>query len=99
MTRVTRALLASQRQQGTPLPGIIELHTDRRMETAMPRMFRIMKKDDDDKPTVGQTAMTLGVRPGEVDTDAQGNAIPNNKGMSVNPTWRVAPLFMIPKRL
>ena len=36
-------------------------------EWAMPRMFRIMKKDDDDKPTVGQTAMTLGVRPGEVD--------------------------------
>ena len=65
----------------------------------MPRMFRIMKKDADDKPTVGQTAMTLGVRPGDVDLDAQGNAISNDKGMSVNPDWRHAPVRMIPKRL
>jgi hypothetical protein len=62
-------------------------------------MFRIMKKDDDDKPRLGQTAMTLGVRSGEVDLDAQGNAICNDKGMSVNPEWRDAPLSMIPKRL
>lgn len=65
----------------------------------MPRMFRIMKKDDDDKPRLGRTAMTLGVRPGEVDLDAQGNAICNDKGMSVNPEWRDAPLSIIPKRL
>jgi hypothetical protein len=65
----------------------------------MARMFRMMKKDADDKPTVGQTAMTLGVRPGEVDTNAQGNAIVNHRGMSVNPAWRVAPLFLIPRRL
>jgi hypothetical protein len=62
-------------------------------------MFRIMKKDDDDKPRIGQTAMTLGVRPEEVDLDGQGNAICNDKGMSVNPGWRDAPLSMIPKRL
>jgi hypothetical protein len=61
-------------------------------------MFRIMKKDADAKPTVGQTTMTLGVRPGEVDLDAQGNAISSDKGMSVNPEWRDAPLWMIPKR-
>ena len=65
----------------------------------MPRMFRIMKKDDDDKPTIGQSATTLGIRPGEVDLDAQGNAISSEKGMSVNPAWRVAPLSLIPKRL
>jgi hypothetical protein len=44
-------------------------------------MFRIMKKDADDKPAIGPTATTLGVRPGEVDLDALGNIIPNDKGM------------------
>lgn len=65
----------------------------------MPRMFRIMKKDADDQPRVGQTAMTLGVRPSEIDLDLQGNAISSDKGMSVNTEWRDAPLRMIPKRL
>jgi hypothetical protein len=65
----------------------------------MPRIFRIMKKDNDDKPTVGNTAVTLGIRPGEVDLDGQGNAIFNDKGMSVNPGWRDAPMSLIPKRL
>ncbi len=65
----------------------------------MPGMFRIMKKDADDKPTIGQTGGTLGIRPGEVDLDAIGNVIVNDKGMSVNPEWRVAPIFRIPKRL
>ena len=65
----------------------------------MPRMFRIMKKDADDKPTLGQTATTLGIRPREVDLDALGNVVPNDKGMSVNPEWRVASIFLIPKRL
>ena len=65
----------------------------------MPRMFRIMKEDPDGKPTVGRTAMTLGVRLGEVDLDAQDNVISNDKGMSVNPNWRDAPISMIPKRL
>ena len=58
-----------------------------------------MKKDADDKPTIGQTATTLGIRPGEVDLDAQGIVILNDKGMSVNPEWRVASIFLIPKRL
>jgi hypothetical protein len=65
----------------------------------MPGMFRIMKKDADDKPTIGQTATTLGIRPGEVDLDASGAVIVNDKGMSVNPEWRVASIFLIPKRL
>ncbi len=62
-------------------------------------MFRVMKKDDDDKPTVGQGFGHLGVRANEIDADAQGNAIPNTKGMSVAPEWRVISLFVIPKRL
>lgn len=65
----------------------------------MPRMFRIMKKDADDKPTIGRTAATLGIRPAEVDLDVLGKVIPNDKGMSVNPGWQVAPIFLIPKRL
>jgi hypothetical protein len=65
----------------------------------MPRMYRIMKKDADEKPLVGQTATTLGIRPGEVDLDSFGNVIPNDKGMSVNPGWRMASIFLIPKRL
>jgi hypothetical protein len=65
----------------------------------MPRMFRIMKKGADEKPTVGQTATTLGIRPGEIDLDASGNVILNDKGMSVNPEWRAASIFLIPKRL
>ncbi|HTU22845.1 MAG TPA: hypothetical protein VMG10_32700 [Gemmataceae bacterium] len=65
----------------------------------MPRMFRIMKKDADDKPTVGQAFANLGVRPGEVDIDAQGNVIPNTKGMSVAPQWRDIQLFLHPRRL
>jgi len=64
----------------------------------MPRMFRIMKRDDDGMPKVGESATTLGVRAHEVDLDADGNAIPGDKGMSVNPRWQDAPLSMIPKR-
>jgi hypothetical protein len=59
----------------------------------MPRIFRIMKKDADDKPTLGRTTTTLGIRPGEVDLDAFGNVVLNDKGMSVNPEWRVASIF------
>ena len=65
----------------------------------MPCMLRIMKKESDDKPAVGQTATSLGVRLRDIDLDSQGNAISNDKGMSVNPEWRDAPLSMIPKRL
>jgi hypothetical protein len=62
-------------------------------------MFRVMKKDDDDKPHVGQGFGELGVRPSEIDTDVQGNALQNHKGMSVGPAWRVLHLFVVPKRL
>jgi hypothetical protein len=65
----------------------------------MPRMFRIMKKEEDGKPTVGKGFGNLGVRVGEVDTDAQNNAIPNTKGMSVSPRWRDIHIFLQPKRL
>ena len=66
----------------------------------MPRIFRIMKKDADDRPAIGQTATTLGARPGyDFDLDAQGNVIVNGKGMSVNPRWQDADVLFVPKRL
>jgi hypothetical protein len=58
-----------------------------------------MKKDADDRPMIGQAGRTLGIRPGEVDLDTEGFVLVNGKGMSVSPEWRVAPIFLIPKRL
>ncbi len=64
----------------------------------MPRVFRVMRKDDDGMPTVSQTS--LGVRPGvDVDIDAQNNVQVNGKGMSVAPNWRDININRIPKRL
>lgn len=65
----------------------------------MPRMFRVMRKDADDKPSAGRGFCQLGVRNNEIDTDVQGNAVPNTKGMSVAPEWRVHSIFVIPRRL
>jgi hypothetical protein len=62
-------------------------------------MFRVMKPGDDGKPRVGVGSCELGVRVGEVDTDSDGNAIANEKGMSVSPRWQDIQLFLIPKRL
>ncbi len=65
----------------------------------MPRMFRSMRKEDDDKPTVGQAFCTLGVRLREIDTDGQNNVVINDKGMSVAPEWRLLSIFVLPRRL
>lgn len=63
-------------------------------------MFRVMGKDtNDNKPVPGQGFCQLGVRATEIDTDDQGNAIRNHKGMSVGPEWRVLSIFVIPPRL
>lgn len=64
----------------------------------MPTVFRVMRKDADDRPTVSQTS--LGVRPGkDVDLDAQNNVLVNGKGMSVAPNWRDINVNRVPKRL
>ena len=64
----------------------------------MPRVYRIMKKDQDGLPNVSPRG--LGVRPGvDIDLDLQGNAIVNGKGMSVAPAWREINVLRIPKRL
>jgi hypothetical protein len=58
-----------------------------------------MRKAEDDKPVVGRGFCQLGVRTNEIDTDDQDNAVPNTKGMSVGPEWRVLSIFVIPPRL
>lgn len=66
----------------------------------MPLVYRVMKPDGDGLPIIEQSSNGLGVRPGiDVDVDPQNNAIANGKGMSVAPSWRVLPIFRIPKRL
>lgn len=66
----------------------------------MPLVYRAMKRDDDGLPTVEPSAKGLGVRPGtDIDVDQHGNVVTNGKGMSVAPSWRVLPLWRIPKRL
>jgi hypothetical protein len=66
----------------------------------MPLVYRVMKKDEDDLPTVEHSSNGLGVRPGmDVDVDLQSNVIANGKGMSVAPSWRDISLLRIPKRL
>jgi len=65
----------------------------------MPLVFRAMKRDDDELPTVEQSASGLGVRPG-IDVDVVGgNVEVNGKGMSVSPAWRSINILRVPKRL
>ena len=66
----------------------------------MPRVFRAMRREADGQPTLDRTANALGVRIGtDIDVDNQSNAVVNDKGMSVSPSWRDLPIFRIPKRL
>ena len=70
------------------------------MSTVRPKVYRAMKKDADDKPTVDQTATGLGVRTGtDINTDSTGNVVLDGNGMSVAPGWRNLELHRIPKRL
>jgi len=63
----------------------------------MPRVYRIMKKDDDERPTLGPRS--LGVRSSEVDVDGANHVQVNGKGMSVSPRWRDISITRIPRRL
>ena len=66
----------------------------------MPLVYRAMRREADNLPTVAQAANALGVRLGiDIDLDAANNALVNNKGMSVAPAWSRIPLFRVPKRL
>ncbi len=64
----------------------------------MPTVYRVMRKEADNLPTVSQTS--LGVRPGtDIDFDSQNNVLVNGKGMSVAPNWRNININRIPKRM
>jgi hypothetical protein len=68
----------------------------------MPKIYRSMKKAEDDKPVVEPSAKGLGVRVAgntDVDLDDRGNVILNGKGMSVAPAWRKLLPHLIPRRL
>jgi hypothetical protein len=71
----------------------------------MPKIYRSMRKEDDDKPKVDATGKGLGVRVEpvnrvtDVDLDREGRVVLNGKGMSVAPGWRDLPYFLIPQRL
>lgn len=70
------------------------------MPLVRPKVYRAMKKDADDKPTVDQTATGLGVRVGtDVNIDSAGNVVLDENGMSVASRWRDLELHRIPKRL
>ena len=65
----------------------------------MPRVFRVMMMDADGKPVIADDS-GLGVRLGvDIRQDAQGNAIIENKGMSVFEHWKDLPFNRKPKRL
>jgi hypothetical protein len=71
----------------------------------MPKIYRSMKANDEGKPLVDASGKGLGVRGipvnnvTDVDLDADGKVILNDKGMSVAPGWRDLPYFLIPARL
>jgi len=69
----------------------------------MALLYRAMLADGD-RPQVGPTALTLGVRlpPDEhadIAVNAEGLVEPRTGGMSVAPAWRLLPLHRIPRRL
>ena len=71
----------------------------------MPKIYRSMKKDNDDRPFVDETGKGLGVRVTpvngvvDIDVDDAGMVLLNGKGMSVAPSWQDLPIHLIPKRL
>ena len=66
----------------------------------MPLIFRVMKKAQDDKPMIGPSATSLGVRvPKDIQPDKSGNVVPNTGGMSVSPALISLPALLVPRRL
>lgn len=64
----------------------------------MPRVYRLMKREAD-RPKIGDAAMCLGVRPGEVPVNPAGFVGPGTGGLSVYDALRSIPAGMLPKRL
>ena len=69
----------------------------------MPLIYRAMLRDGN-KPKVGPTKKTLGVKPGsglhdDIAPDGHGNVSAGGGGMSVSTAWRDLPAHRIPERL
>ena len=65
----------------------------------MPLVYRVIEKDANNKPIIADDG-GLGVRVGlDVSVDGHGNALLNNKGMSVFRAWRDISLLRLPPRL
>jgi hypothetical protein len=65
----------------------------------MPRVFRCMKEDGGG-PLVARNSSALGVRIGvDISPDDSGEVVPSHVGMSVAPSMRDLPPFLIPARL
>lgn len=67
----------------------------------MPKIYRAMLREGN-RPKIGNTADTLGVRigPGVIDIGVSAGAVvPGTGGMSVAPAWRDLPIHRIPRRL
>jgi hypothetical protein len=69
----------------------------------MPLIYRAMRADGD-KPELGYSASSLGVRvppdgSPDITPDENGVVYPDSGGMSVAPSWRRLPTHRIPKRL
>ena len=77
----------------------------------MPKVYRTMKKDNDELPTVEASAKGLGVRSNtlsyvpvgnegiDIRYDDRGNVHPKSGGMSVSPHWMQMPPHLVPERL
>jgi len=64
----------------------------------MPRIYRSMTPDGE-RPQIGNTARSLGVRPTDIASNDEGKVYPGSGGMSVAPRWRELELHRIPSRL
>lgn len=66
----------------------------------MPKIYRAMRADETKRPAIGTSSATLGARiPGDIDADANDLVHPGTGGMSVSPSLRTLPIFLIPRRL
>jgi hypothetical protein len=64
----------------------------------MPRVYRIMKVENG-VPKLGDAAMCLGTRPGEIPVDPDGNVHPGTGGLSVYDSIASFVTTMLPRRL
>lgn len=66
----------------------------------MPKVFRVMKCDEANRPAIGESSTALGVRiPKDIAPGESGIVHPNTGGMPESPNLESLPPHMIPERL